>query len=197
MEARPLSKSRDQILDISRRLFWKYGIRRITVEEICKEGGLSKMTFYQHFKNKHEIARQLIETHNEQSMIRYHEIMDSEKTFRKKVEELMRFKYEIFQELSNEFMEDVYNYKDGGLGKLFDTFRVDIIKEFKQDFYEAQEKGWIRNDINIDFIVYIIGDLTNKILDQKLNSMYPNVQEIIEELTNFFYYGILSKSKNP
>lgn len=193
MEINKTSESAIRIKKIAKNLFWKSGISKVTVEEICKQGGFSKMTFYRHFKNKHELARQIIATQNKESMHRYKEIMHSEKTFRLKIEGLMRFKYDIFKEIGEEFMKDVYNYKDGGLGKMFDTFREEIISKFKQDFSDAKKQGWIRKDINSDFIVFIISDLTNKILDPRLNSMYPDAQTLIEELTNFFYYGILTR----
>jgi len=38
----------NQIIDTSKKLFWKYGIKRVTIEEICREAGVSKMTFYKH-----------------------------------------------------------------------------------------------------------------------------------------------------
>ena len=44
----------------ARELFWKHGIKRITVEEICSEAGISKMTFYRNFKNKVEIAERVV-----------------------------------------------------------------------------------------------------------------------------------------
>ena len=41
-------------------LFWKYGIKRVSIEEICKEASLSKMTFYKFFKNKEALAEYLL-----------------------------------------------------------------------------------------------------------------------------------------
>ncbi|MBN2410872.1 helix-turn-helix transcriptional regulator, partial [candidate division KSB1 bacterium] len=40
----------------AKELFFKYGIRRVTIEEICKKARVSKMTFYKFFQNKIELA---------------------------------------------------------------------------------------------------------------------------------------------
>ncbi len=38
---------RELILSTGKDLFWKFGFRRVTIEEICKEAGISKMTLLQ------------------------------------------------------------------------------------------------------------------------------------------------------
>ena len=54
------SKSFISIQKSAKTLFWKYGMARVTVEEICREAGVSKMTFYRNFKNKNEVAKQVL-----------------------------------------------------------------------------------------------------------------------------------------
>ncbi|MDH5400751.1 MAG: TetR/AcrR family transcriptional regulator, partial [Cyclobacteriaceae bacterium] len=49
------------IFETAKELFWKYGIRRVTIEEICKEAGVSKMTFYKFFPNKVALANTILE----------------------------------------------------------------------------------------------------------------------------------------
>ena len=47
------NSSKEQvIMETARRLFWKHGISRIKVKEICEESEVSKMTFYRLFNNK-------------------------------------------------------------------------------------------------------------------------------------------------
>lgn len=42
------------ILSAGKELFWKHGVKRVTVEEICVQASVSKMTFYKFFMNKRE-----------------------------------------------------------------------------------------------------------------------------------------------
>ena len=52
---------RIQIVKTAKELFWKFGIKRVTIEEICREANVSKMTFYKFFSNKNELLHTVIE----------------------------------------------------------------------------------------------------------------------------------------
>jgi TetR/AcrR family transcriptional regulator, cholesterol catabolism regulator len=51
---------RERILKAAEELFMKFGIRRVTMDEIASELGISKKTIYLHFEDKdaivHEVA---------------------------------------------------------------------------------------------------------------------------------------------
>ncbi|MCJ7802330.1 MAG: TetR/AcrR family transcriptional regulator, partial [Candidatus Marinimicrobia bacterium] len=49
-----------QIVETANDLFMRFGVKRITIEEICKTAKVSKMTFYKFFKNKIELAEYII-----------------------------------------------------------------------------------------------------------------------------------------
>ena len=57
-----VSKKYKDIMSTGKDLFWKYGMKRVTVEEICKEANVSKMTFYKYFGNKYELALAIIKS---------------------------------------------------------------------------------------------------------------------------------------
>ena len=44
-----------------RKIIWKHGIKRVSIEEICREAGVSKMTFYKYFPNKLELVKSLFD----------------------------------------------------------------------------------------------------------------------------------------
>ena len=56
------TKKQDQIIQAGRHLFWKYGMKRVSIEEICREAGVSKMTFYKYFANKTALALYILKT---------------------------------------------------------------------------------------------------------------------------------------
>ena len=60
MKNKNQNKSYQAILKAAKTLFWKYGVKRVSVEEVSKEAGVSKMTFYRHFKNKDEVALKIM-----------------------------------------------------------------------------------------------------------------------------------------
>ncbi|HNW76225.1 MAG TPA: helix-turn-helix domain-containing protein [Bacteroidales bacterium] len=50
-----------EILEKVRELFYKYGVRSVSVEDICKETGISKKKLYQYVASKNELVEKLLE----------------------------------------------------------------------------------------------------------------------------------------
>ena len=58
---------------------------------------------------------------------------------------------------------------------------------------EAQKKGEIRSDIKPEFIHYFLNHMFTLAEDENLARLYDSPQDLIMELTNFFFYGILPR----
>ena len=91
------SDPRTAILSAAKDLFWKHGIRRVTVEEISKEAGISKMTFYRTFSNKQEVAAAVLTDVLDSSMQRYRAAMDSDAPFEERIREVVLLKHDNAQ----------------------------------------------------------------------------------------------------
>ncbi len=50
---------KEKILEEAERLFWKYGVRSITMDDIARRLAISKKTIYQHFTDKEDILVQV------------------------------------------------------------------------------------------------------------------------------------------
>tara|TARA_R110000868_G_scaffold91812_3_gene254408 strand:+ start:4054 stop:4569 length:516 start_codon:yes stop_codon:yes gene_type:complete len=161
-----LTEIKSKLLKASKTLFWKHGIKRVTVEEICDKANVNKMSFYRHFKNKEAIAQALIEQLFKSSIKRYIEIMESDDDFRIKVDKLVKLKYKEVKGISEEFINDVYKTDNNMLSLKLESFKQQ--KQIRQDFTQAQLKGEIRSDLNIGFMMYMLNDMNNKLLDKKL-----------------------------
>lgn len=47
---------RDDLIDAAMRVFYKHGFQASSLDDIQKEGGISRMTLYNHFKSKDELV---------------------------------------------------------------------------------------------------------------------------------------------
>ena len=47
---------RDDLIDAAMRVFYKHGFQATSLDDIQKEGGISRMTLYNHFKSKDELV---------------------------------------------------------------------------------------------------------------------------------------------
>ena len=182
-----------QIVQTSKDLFWKYGIKRVTVEEICNEAGVSKMTFYKHFKNKTELVKVIIEKITSEVMEKYRSIMDQDIPFTEKISRSIRLKMEQTNEMSAEFFDDYVLHVDPELKAFLDEKTHESFRLIYSDYREAQKRGDIRKDLKPEFIMYFLNKMMEMIQDEHLESLYPNPQDMIMEFTNFFFYGIMPR----
>ena len=60
-------------------------------------------------------------------------------------------------------------------------------------FAEAQARGEVRGDLKLDFVMFISEHLRTLATDELLLSLYATPQDLIGELTRFYFYGIMPR----
>lgn len=181
------------ILIAAKELFWKYGFKRVTIEEICSEANVSKMTFYKHFKNKIELIKYLLNQIYDSSMSEYRKIMDSNISFPDKVKKSIDLKMKQTQNISSEFMDDYIRHADPDMMEFLNQIKTKNLRVVVNDYIQAQKRGEIRVDIKPEFILYFLNHMFEMIQDKNLEKLYSTPQDLIMEMTNFFFYGVLPR----
>ena len=183
----------EAIVSAARSLFWKHGIRRVTIEEICQDAGVSKMTWYKYFSNKTAIAKYLIEDMFESGIKAYKEIYHSDISYEEKVKKMLDLKMSNSHEMSQELLDDIYKNQDEELSETIETIKKRMIGIYLDDIREAQKIKEIRDDVKPEFMLYFLNNLTEMLTDQRLVSIYSNPQQMISEVMTFFFYGIMPR----
>lgn len=188
------SKKYIDIYKTGKELFWKYGIKRVTIEEICKEAGVSKMTFYKFFPNKLVLAHYILESIIEDSHQSFHEILNNNSLdFSDKVKEMFFLKLEASKDVSIEFINDIYKGNDSAMIELIANSSKKSLDMFEAFLIDSQKKGLIRKDIKIEFIHYYSNHAMEMFNDKDLLSKYDEPLDLIMEIMNFMFYGLMNK----
>ena len=195
MEAFKDNKKFQDTLKTAKALFWKYGIKRVSIEEICTETPVSKMTFYKFFENKNHLAEIILKGMLNEGYLKYRNIMDKPIPFPEKIKKTIILKNEITTGISDEFIRDAYQDNNSGLLAIMNEYKDRLYKEVLADMTLAQEQGEIRSDIKPEFIMYLLDDISYKVMDEKLTAFYSSKQELTMELTKYFFYGIMNSEK--
>jgi len=196
MEQDNKNKSYRAVLTSAKTLFWKHGVKRVSVEEISKEAGVSKMTFYRNFKNKNEVIRQIMKELFEHGLNEYRSVMKQDIPFARKVEHIILMKFENTQDISQEFLTEIYIHGDEEMKKMITEYTSTTLTEFKNDLIEAKQKGWIRKDIKIELILKMRDLMSGIMADDSFMALYKTPQQAIVEVTRFFFYGMM-KTEEP
>ena len=189
------NKKQQSLLAAGRELFWKHGFRRISIDEVCKVAGASKMTFYRYFPDKLALAKAVFAAEVDKGTLLFREIMISESSASEKLEAMLRIKADSVNNISQEFLNDFYTDKDSDLRTYIAQKTADVWNEIVNDFKMAQQKGVFRSDFKPEILLYISQQLPGFINDPYLVQLCGSPQEVVMEIARFFTYGIAPNDK--
>jgi AcrR family transcriptional regulator len=178
------SKKQQQLEVTAENLFNQHGIKRVTIEEICRKAGVSKMTFYKYFDNKMGLVKHIWDNWIEEGFNKLDEINAMDISFPEKIERMFEWKRAFTSKMSIEFIED-FLHIEGGVEKVRGRFFQFII--------ESQKKGDIRPEVRPEFIMAVIDKLYELARDENLIKKYPHFIEFNRELKDFLWYGLLPR----
>jgi AcrR family transcriptional regulator len=184
------SKKQLQLQSAARELFWKFGFRRVTIEEICEKAVVSKMTFYKFFPDKISIAKAVFQKEVEFGMTRFREIMNSDASPAEKVRAMMMTKAEATNNISREFLNDFYSSEKTELVGFVQELTMKTWTDAIEDFRKAQEKGVFRKDFKPEFLFLLSQRMSEVITDPKFLALYASPHDLLVEMSRFFCYGI-------
>jgi len=145
-------EAQDKILKVSLELFFKYGIKRVTMDDIAKELGMSKKTIYQFYKEKDDLVNQLCEN----EMLKQEVLFDEIRALAKDpIHEIMLISIkirEMMQNINPIFFLDLQKFYPKAF-ILFQKFKEDCaFKDILRNIKEGKETGVYREDINEEFV---------------------------------------------
>ena len=104
----PPEERKEEIINAAEKLFYEKGYSKVTINDIIKDLGIVKGTFYYHFKNKKEVRDIIINRYLEEEIKHLNQINESELSA---LEKLSNMIFGIINLINNEdkVMHDVYS----------------------------------------------------------------------------------------
>lgn len=183
------SKKMNRIIETATGLFTKHGIRRITIEEICRTAGTSKMTFYKYFDNKIDLLHQIWQRWFDEGYRMLDEIDSMDIPFAEKMRRLIDYKMDLVSKMSPEFLGEVM-HASPELGEFIGEMRAKNLSRFMEFVEKAQRRGDMRR-MRPEFFMAVMNWLQGIISDDELAKAYPDRLELILDVHNFLFFGIL------
>ncbi len=126
------SITRNKIMDVAQQMVLDVGLTGTSVEKVIDQAGVTKGTFFYHFKTKHDLAAALIERYASEDRLHYSEFMDKAETLsRDPLDQLLIF-IGLFIEMTEKLEEPFpgclyasYCYQSGAISH-------DVMSEVEQ-----------------------------------------------------------------
>ena len=190
-----LSPKAEHLVKTTRELLKRYGVKRVSVEEICREAGVSKMTFYRNFPNKTAIVKHIVECIFADVWEISNNIFNENIKFEEKMEKVDAARWEYLNNIGQEFLEELACQSDPDIRQMMEAEYRKSNNRIKSIFQDAQNSGEIRSDIKIDYILYMMDVINNISRDENLQKMYPDLSSLSKEIHNFLCYGVMGKKE--
>jgi len=181
-----------QIVETATDLFMRFGVKRVTVEEICQTAKISKMTFYKYFGNKIDLAEYIIFKILEDAQLEFDNIFNLSNSFADKINQFIKIKMVYAHRFSKEFYLDFLNLSPKIHNKIL-KYTERNQSTFINLIEQAQRNGEVRKDISIKFITFMQNHIFELIEDKRLFALYNNLEELTLDMVNFYFYGIMRK----
>ena len=179
----------------AQKLFYRFGIKKVSIEEICKEAKVSKMTFYKYFPNKIALAKSVLDAVFAVSIDMTHKVLKEDAPFIEKMNKLVQWKINYNKDASMTFIRELYASEDADpeiIGHIRDEIKKNL-QRYIEDFVKAQQEGWIRKDIKPQLFIAMLNQMAVLSGDEKVLSAYDNATELISEMSKLFIYGIANE----
>jgi AcrR family transcriptional regulator len=178
-------KKKTQIIKTATDLFFRFGSKRVTVEEICETAGVSKVTFYKYFNNKVDLIRHIRDELIGVAFAKFDEISAMDIDYPEKIELMTRWRIEFFSQMKNEFIHELFT---------LDEVVDEVKRRYLKNISDAQEKGEIRSDLSPEFIWLVSEKLTGIVRDESWKTVFKDYGEFQKQMRTLFFFGLLARS---
>ena len=145
---RALMEIKERILETAQELFFKYGIRSISMDDIAKELSISKKTIYQYYKDKDEVVHMLMQKKMGVDQKRFHDISKASENVIEEMFNMMGHMRNVIGQMNPSAFYDLQKYHSD-TWKLFKEFRENhIVLMVEEMLTRGIKQGYLRPDIH-------------------------------------------------
>ena len=186
-------KQYQALLNKSRELFMKNGVKSLTMDEIAKEMGMSKKTIYQFVDNKSELINLTMKDFLDQERNLMDAILKNSANSVDEMISMIDYFLQVVREFNAATLHDVQKYYPE-TWKMYNEYRFNfMLGLIKENLNSGVKEGYYRDNMDTDIIakVYILA--VEILLNQE---MFPTKQysflSIYREFVSYHLRGIVS-----
>lgn len=180
--------TKQEILNTTRALFMRYGIKSVTMDDIARELGISKKTLYQSFENKLDLIEKTFEEHVKDEINLMEEVKNSARDSIDEILKIARYVIQMLRKTSPTVMYDLEKYYRRTWLEVKQLHSRHIYNYIVDNIHRGIAKGLYRSEINPKLIARIYVANTSGQLE--INPLETNLEEMVREYTIYHIHGI-------
>ncbi len=173
----------NKILDRCERLFLRYGIKSVTMDDVSRELGISKKTLYQYFENKEELVYKITMNHFTNQNHNIAQIILHSKTAVDEMIGIAAWMNALSKNLNPSLMFDLRKYHPQSWQVFINHRNNEVYNCIKHNLERGISEGLYREDLNIEIITRIYIARVEMFID---NEIFPYDKFPPEKTFNVF-----------
>jgi TetR/AcrR family transcriptional regulator, cholesterol catabolism regulator len=184
---------RQRIIDKSQELFFRYGIKAVTMDDIARELGISKKTIYQHFEDKDAIVLAGVTAHFDEERCQSEELQAKAPDPIAEVVMASEQMRQMLTGMNPTMIFDLKRYYPQAWAS-FTEFKNDfILDNIRTNLKKGIQLGLYRKDINVEVLALLRNEQVELGFDPQI---YPpqkfNMLDVQLSLLDHFLRGVVT-----
>lgn len=183
----------EKILKTALALFFKYGIKHVTMDDIAKELGMSKKTIYQFYKEKDELVNQLCDLEMHEKECQFNEFSNTAKDPIHEIILISDHMRKMMQNINPIFFIDMQKFYPTAF-KRFQYFKENCAYQLVYtNIKRGIESGVYREDIDPEFAArYRLAQIDLLMFGNAFSFEKISFTKTHELVLEMFVYGLCS-----
>lgn len=182
-----------QISELSKKLFFRKGIKSVSIDDIAHELGMSKKTVYKCIESKEELLDKLVDDYLKEEKLEIEKIINSSQNAIEEIYNIFRYNASNCMNMSNLFIDDLQKNYFSVWKKMENHFYNDIPKTITNNIIRGQKEHLYRMDIQSEYISFIYSKNIYNTLDFFVNQKNISVTELFTFHFNYHIQGIATE----
>jgi AcrR family transcriptional regulator len=190
---RPTSEMeiKDRILHAAQELFYRYGLKSITMDDVCKQLSISKKTLYLHFTDKDDVIHCLLDRNLKQDCEEMAQIASQSKDAVMEIIALMKHIGDLFAKVNPSLFYDMQKYHPQAWRVFLEFKDKTMITMVEANLTKGKAQGLYRANLDVPTLAKMRMEQVSIALDPRI---YPpdkfNISKVQMSLLEHFLYGI-------
>lgn len=186
-----MEEKKEYYLEQIGKLFLRYGLRGITMEEIADELGVSKKTIYNYFESKADIVDLLLQRHLNNKNESMWEAISHGKNAIEILVGITNLMKETIQDIPPLVKRDLVKHFPLQLKKSNEELKNKIYEYIKQNVLKGIDQGLYRSNLNVELIArHYVVSFDRYIRQEVMDGIDFSIDAYYEEILSYHIRGI-------
>ncbi len=184
-------ETKERILHKANELYFRFGIRSITMDEIAAQCGMSKKTIYQFFEDKDALVAAVMDEEINTTQDRCVDTFHISENAIHEVFLAMEYVIQIFESMHVSVMFDLQKHHPDSYQKLQQNKSKFLYTVTKENIERGQREGLYRPELNAEILAYMRLETIFMTVRQELIPRHQHPPSVVmQEISDHFLYGL-------